>query len=171
MNRYFVIGFPFGFAAGLICVMGFVVMYLLEIEPISMVLILGYIITPVFVFSGIKLFRDRHNGGELFFSQGMTVGFFVYTIMAVISAAFIGVFLVWAPDVFVAFKTMNIELLNEKKDVLVAQLNQEAFDQTYESIRQMSIMDVVMNDFLRKVIPGLLFTILISIILKRTLTV
>jgi hypothetical protein len=63
---------------------------------------------------------------------------------------------------------MNVNLLIEKKDILVAQLNQQAFDETYESIQLMSKWDVVMNDFLRKIIPGLFFTILISIILKRT---
>jgi hypothetical protein len=169
MNKYFNAAYPFGITAGTLCVCGFILMYFLQIEPISMVLVFGYIITPVFVFIGIKQFRDKFNGGELFFGQGMTVGFFVYTLMAVISASFIGVFMVFEPEVFDSFKSMNINLLNEKKDILVEQLNQQAFDETYENIQRMSIMDVVMNDFLRKIIPGLFFTILISIILKRTL--
>ncbi|WP_158861167.1 DUF4199 domain-containing protein [Lunatibacter salilacus] len=169
MNRYFNAAYPFGFTAGILCVVGFLLMYLLEIEPISMVLVFGYIITPVFVFIGIKQFRDKFNGGELFFGQGMTVGFFVYTLMAVISATFIGVFIAFEPEVFETFKSMNINLLNEKRDILVEQLNQQAFDETYVNIQQMTTWDVIMNDFLRKVIPGLFFTILISIILKRTL--
>lgn len=170
MNRYFVSAFPFGLAAGFICVLGFALMFFLEIEPISMVLILGYIITPIFVFLGIKQFRDRFNNGELFFGQGMTVGFFVYVLMALISAAFIGFFMVFEPEVFDTFKSMNIQLLEEKREILVEQLNQQAFDETYLNIQQMNTWDVVMNDFLRKIIPGLFFTILISIILKRTLT-
>lgn len=169
MNRYFYAAYPFGCTAGILCVFGFILMYFLQIEPISMVLVFGYIITPVFVFLGIKQFRDRFNGGELFFGQGMTVGFFVYILMAVISAAFIGLFMFFEPEVFEAFRSMNVNLLNEKKDILVEQLNQQAFDDTYENIQQMSTWDVIINDFLRKVIPGLFFTILISIILKRTL--
>jgi hypothetical protein len=168
MNRYFNAAFPFGVTAGLLCVVGFLVMFFLQIEPISMVLILGYIITPVFLFLGIKQFRDKLNEGELFFGQAMTVGFFIYMLMAIISATFIGMFMVFEPAVFDAFKSMNVNLLIEKKDILVAQLNQQAFDETYESIQLMSKWDVVMNDFLRKIIPGLFFTILISIILKRT---
>ena len=170
MNKYFNTAFPFGLAAGLLCVIGFLVMFFLKIEPISMVLILGYIITPIFVFFDIKQFRDRTNNGELFFGQGMTVGFFVYVFMALISASFIGLFMAVEPDVFDTFKSMNINLLNEKKDVLVEQLNQQAFDETYINIQQMNAWDVVMNDFLRKIIPGLFFTIIISIILKRTTT-
>lgn len=169
MNRYFYAAYPYGCTAGILCIVGFILMFLLHIEPISMVLVFGYIITPVFLFIGIKQFRDRFNGGVLFFGQGMTVGFFVYILMAVISATFIGLFMMFEPDVFGTFKSMNINLLNEKKDILVEQLNQQAFDETYENIQQMSAWDVVMNDFLRKVIPGLFFTILISIILKRNL--
>lgn len=167
MNRYLKAAYPFGFTAGMLCVVGFILMYFLQIEPIGMVLVFGYIITPVFVFLGIKHFRDRFNGGELFFGQGMTVGFFVYTLMAVISAAFIGLFMFFVPEVFDSFKAMNIDLLIEKRDILVAQLNQQAFDETYKNIQQMSVWDVILNDFLRKVIPGLFFTIIISIILKR----
>jgi hypothetical protein len=116
----------------------------------------------------VKNFRDRFNEGELYFSQGMTVGFFVYTLMAVISAGFIYAFL-WAnPPVFETFKEINIALMEEKREIFVDQLSQKAFDDTYESIRKMSIWDVSMNDFLRKIIPGLFFTIIISIILKRT---
>ena len=170
MNRYFNAAFPFGFVAGMLCVAVFVVMFFLHVEPIGMVLIIGYISTPIFVYLGIKQYRDKFNGGELFFGHGMTVGFFVYVVMAVISASFIGLFMVFVPDVFDTFKSMNINLLDEKRDILVEQLNQQAFDETYKNIQQMSIWDVVMNDFLRKVIPGLFFTILISIILKRTIT-
>ena len=169
MNRYFYAAYPFGITAGILCIAGFLLMIFLQIEPISTVLIFGYIITPIFVFLGIKQFRDRFNRGELFFGHGMTVGFFVYVLMAVISATFIGLFMAFEPEVFETFKNMNINLLEEKREILVEQLNQQAYDETYENIQQMNTWDVVMNDFLRKVIPGLFFTILISIILKRTL--
>lgn len=169
MNRYFNASLPFGLSGGVLLMLAFVVMHLLGAEPVGMVLIFGYVITPIFIFTGIKQFRDKHNGGELFFGQGMTVGFFVYVLMAALSAAFIGIYLALNPELFEVFKNTNIALLEDKKEILLEQLSQQAFDDTYESILQMNRWDVVFNDFLRKIIPGLFFTIIISIILKRTI--
>lgn len=168
MSKYFQAAYPFGASGGVLCMLAFLVMHWLGVEPINMTLIFGYIITPLFVFMGVKNFRDSFNQGELYFFQGMTVGFFVYTLMASISAGFIYLFLLANPEIFEAFRQINVALMEEKQSVFVEQLNQKAFDDTYENIRNMNIWDVAMNDFLRKIIPGLFFTIIISIILKRT---
>jgi hypothetical protein len=168
MNRYLSASLPFGLAGGILLAVGFTLLYALGAEPVGMVLIFGYVIVPLFVFAGIKQFRDKHNGGQLFFSQGMSVGFFVYTLMALISATFIGLFIVMQPEVFEVFKASNIALLEAKRELLIGQLGEKSFEDTFSSIQAMSVSDVVINDFLRKIIPGLFFTIIISIILKRT---
>ncbi|EON78018.1 hypothetical protein ADIS_1557 [Lunatimonas lonarensis] len=168
MNRYLSASLPFGLAGGILLAVGFTLLYALGAEPVGMVLIFGYVIVPLFVFAGIKQFRDKHNGGELFFSQGMSVGFFVYTLMALISATFIGLFIVMQPEVFEVFKASNIALLETKRELLIGQLGEKSYEDTFSSIQAMSLSDVVINDFLRKIIPGLFFTIIISIILKRT---
>src|SRR5690606_18091244 len=122
-------------------------------------------ILPVFIFLGIKNFKDNMNGGELGFGQGMTTGFFVYSILALISAIGIFIFLRLEPAIFEDFKSSNIFLLEESKEVLIEQLDQEAYANTLNNISNMTVMDVATNDFLRKVFPGLFLTILISIIL------
>lgn len=57
--------------------------------------------------------------------------------------------------------------MSDNKAVLEEQLNVAAYEETYENISEMTIFDVAINDFLRKIFPGLFFTIIISIILKR----
>lgn len=169
MNKYLNSAYPFGIAGGGLCILAFLVMYYLGAEPISMNLVFGYIITPLFVFLGLKNFRDKQNSGNLYFSQGMTVGFFIYITMALVSALFVFVFLQFNALPFEEFRRINLSMLKDHQDILVEQLNLGAYNDTYESISRMTIMDVAMNDFLRKIIPGLFFTILISIILKRTI--
>jgi hypothetical protein len=169
MAKYFLPAYLFGLAAGVLCIVAFLLMFYMGNEPVSMVLIFGYIISPLFIFLGIKHFREVYNQGNLYFGQGMTVGFFVYSIMAMVSAVFIFLFLNFNPETFETFRAMNLALLDEKKEVLIAQLSQESFDDTYESITGMTKFDVASNDFLRKIFPGLFFTIIISIILKRTI--
>lgn len=169
MNKYFKAAYSFGVIGGLFCGLAFFVMYTLDKDPISFTEVFGYAIIPVFVFLGIKNFKDRMNDGELSFGQAMTVGFFVYSILALISAMFIFIFLLGDPEILQRYRTANLELLKEKKEILIAQLDQASYDRTYGNIYNMTVLDVAFNDFLRKVFPGLFFTIIISIILKRTI--
>jgi hypothetical protein len=168
MNRYLLSSYKFGVAGGLLCGLAFWVLYLAGLEPVSFTLIFGYIITPIFVFLGIKNFRDNYNNQELFFGQGMTVGFFIYSILAAISAILVFVFLQISPELLINFREANLQLLTEKREDLIEQLNLAAYEETYASISTMTAYNVAMNDFLRKIIPGLFYTIIISIILKQS---
>ena len=167
MNRYLKAALPFGLYGGGLCFLGYLTIYLLAIEPISMNLIIGYLVTPIFVFFGVKSFRDNFNGGNLYFGQGMTVGFFTYTIIAMISALYIFGSIQLDEELFTTFRQINLELMSANKVVLEENLNEAAYEETYANISNMSIFDVALNDFLRKIFPGLFFTIIISIILKR----
>lgn len=168
MNRYWNAAYPFGFSGAGLCLLGMLVLYFLDVEPVSMNLIMGYFFTPIFVFFAIKSFRDTYNQGELYFSQGMTVGFFVYTLMALLSALYIFIFLQVEPQAFDTFRQVNLDLMTDNQVVLKEQLNESAYAETYSSVAGMSRWDVAINDFLRKIFPGLFFTIIISIILKRS---
>ncbi|KEO74333.1 hypothetical protein EL17_06245 [Anditalea andensis] len=168
MDKYIDAAYKFGVIGGALCGIAFWLMYLLGAEPVGMTLVFGYLITPIFVFIGAKNFRDNYNNREMTFGQSMTVGFFVYTLIAVISAIIVYISLLMTPDVLIDYRAVNLQLLDGKKSEWIDQLNVEAFETTRLSIAQMSAYNVAMNDFLRKIIPGLFYTIIISIILKQT---
>lgn len=108
------------------------------------------------------------NRGELSFGQGMTVGFFVYTLLAFLSAIVIFIMLHIDVAVFEDYRAAAMALLEEKRGEIMQQLGEESYKATVESMSGMTIFDVVLNDFLRKLIPGLFFTIILSIILKNS---
>ncbi|EPR69033.1 DUF4199 domain-containing protein [Cyclobacterium qasimii] len=167
MNRYLKAALPFGLYGGGLCFLGYLTIYWLDIEPISMNLIIGYLVTPIFVFFSVKSFRDNFNAGNLYFGQGMTVGFFTYTIIAMISAMYVFGSIQLDEELFTTFRQINLELMSANKTILEEKLNVAAYEETYANISKMTIFDVALNDFLRKIFPGLFFTIIISIILKR----
>jgi len=168
MNKYLKAAHLFGLLGGMFCGLAFLVLYLLKTEPVGFTEIFGYVLVPVFVFFGIKNFKDNVNDGELLFSQGMIVGFFVYSILALISGMVIFIFLHIDPVIFEDYREANLVLLEEKKEVIIEQINKESYESTHENILNMTKFDVAFNDFLRKVLPGLFFTIIISIALKTT---
>lgn len=168
INRYYAAAHKFGLIGGVLCGIAFWIMYLIGVEPIGMTLVFGYLITPIFVYLGIKNFKDNYNNKQILFSHGMTVGFFIYTILALISALIIFVSLSFLPEVLINFRTINTGMLDGRSDEIISQLSRESFDQARSSIVNMSAYDVALNDFLRKIIPGLFYTIIISVILKIT---
>src|SRR5690554_3973044 len=122
MDRYYKAASWFGILGGIFCALAFFVIYLLGNEPISFTEMFGYILIPLFVFFGVKNFKNNVNGGELTFGQGMTVGFFVYTILALISAIVIFIFLQIDPMIFEQYRLSNLALLEEKKTEIIEQL-------------------------------------------------
>jgi hypothetical protein len=167
MNRYFPIASKIGGIGGFFCVVAFLLFIYLEVEPTNFSMIFGYIILPLFLFLGIRYFKIYQNAGLLSFAEGMTVGFFIYSIIGIISGLGIWLILLITPGVFSSIKASKIALLESNKTMIVNQLSEESFNITYQNVISMTAFDIGANDFIWKIIPGLFFTIIISIILRK----
>ena len=168
MNRYLESSYRFGLIGGAFSILAFVVFYLLGQDPTNLSLVFGYIILPAFIFVGIRYFRKTVNDDMLSFAHGMTIGFLIYCIIGIMSGLGIFLILLIVPGLFDMIKANKIAVLEENKDLIISQLNEESFNITFESILAMSAWDVAFNDFIWKILPGLFFTIIISIILRKT---
>jgi len=168
MHKYIKSSYLFGLTGGLLCLLAFWVLFLIDLEPIDFTLFFACMITPVFVFIGIKNFRDNFGDGELLFAQGMTVGFVIYALLALVAAAGIALFLQLDQDIFLNYRAEKIEWLQGKEAYITENINKEAFEKTLEKNEEMSISDIALDVFLKIFMLELFFTIIISIILKRT---
>ena len=167
MYKYFSSAYKFGGIAGALSIIAFVALSFLYPDPTNLNLIFGYIITPIAVFLAIKFFKEYSNSGYLSFAEGMSVGFVTYMLEAISSLAGIWLVLLLHPDLFNQIKESKLDVLATNKDSILAQVGQDSFNMTLESIKNMVQLDVALNDALWKIIPGLFFTIIISIILRK----
>ena len=167
MNRKFQASYKFGLIGGAFCVISFVIFQLLGIDPTKLSMLFGYILIPVFLFIGIRYYRNEVNDGLLSFSEGMTAGFLIYSLIAAISGIGIWIILIISPSLYEEIKAQKIDLLEGNKELIVEQMGIESYDITYQSLLKMTTIDIATNDFIWKIIPGLFFTIIISIILRR----
>ncbi|GGF40480.1 DUF4199 domain-containing protein [Echinicola rosea] len=167
MTKYFKGSYLFGVVGGGFCLLAFWVLHWVGLDPIGYTLLFACLITPVFVFIGTKNYRDTNGDGEMLFAQGMTVGFVVYGLIALITALGIALFLHMAPDLFTSYKADKIAYLQEKEVYITENVNKEAFERAMTEHEHMSISDVVLDVVLKIFILELFFTIIISIILKR----
>ena len=97
----------------------------------------------------------------------MTVGFVTYMLIALISILGIWLFLSISSETFELISIAKFAVLEKGKETIVAQVGQNSYDATFESLKEMSKFDVALNDGIWKIIPGLFFTIIISIIFRK----
>ena len=167
MYKYFSTAYKFGGFAGALSVLSFISLSFLYPDPTNLNLIFGYVITPVAIFLAVKFYKEYSNGGYLSFAEGMSVGFVAYILEAIISLGGVWLILIISPTLFAQIKDSKLTVLDTSKDTIVAQVGESSFAMTLESINNMIPWDVALNDALWKIIPGLFFTIIISIILRK----
>ncbi len=167
MTKYFKTAYQFGALGGLMSGLSFYVLSLFYPDPTNLNLVFGYLITPITVFLAIKFFKDYNNEGYLSFSEGMSVGAVSFLLLAILSTGIIWGVLESSPSLFSAIQTAKWAALEQNKEVIISQVGQVSFEITQTNLQSMSTWDVALNDGIWKIIPGMFFNIIISIILKK----
>ncbi|MDA1269332.1 MAG: DUF4199 domain-containing protein [Bacteroidetes bacterium] len=167
MLKNFRSAYLFGTLGGILSCLAFFVLSFFYSDPTNLTLLFGYIICPVAIFLSIKFFKEDQNAGYLSFSEGMSVGFVTYMLIALISSVGIWLFLAVSPETFELITIAKFEVLEKGKETIIAQIGQNSYDATFESLKEMTKLDIALNDGIWKIIPGLFFTIIISIILRK----
>jgi hypothetical protein len=136
-------------------------------DPTNLNLVFGYLITPITVFLAIKFFKDYSNEGYLSFSEGMSVGAVSFLLLAILSTGIIWGVIESSPSLFSAIQTAKWAALEKNKELIISQVGQASFEVTQTNLKSMTAWDVALNDGIWKILPGMFFSILISIILRK----
>lgn len=167
MSKYFASAYQFGILGGVLSIASFGLLSFLQPDPTNLNLVFGYLITPISIFLALKFFKDYTNNGFISFAEGMSVGFVTYMLIALVSGVGIWIILILFPDLFQVILESKMKVLSENRQRIIDQLGDSSFQNTLENIREMVPLDVALSDSLWKIIPGLFFTIIISIILRK----
>jgi hypothetical protein len=167
MTKYFKTAYQFGALGGLLSGLSFYVLSLFHSDPTNLNLVFGYLITPITVFLAIKFFKDFSNEGYLSFSEGMSVGAVSFLLLAILSTGIVWGVLESSPSLFSAIQTAKWAALEKNKELIISQVGQASFEVTQTNLKSMTAWDVALNDGIWKILPGMFFSILISIILRK----
>jgi hypothetical protein len=167
MNKYLATAYKFGLLGGFLSIASFYILSFLYADPTNLNLVFGYLLIPVSIFLSVKFFKDYSNSGYLSFAEGMTVGFVTYGLIGLLSTVGIWIILLIFPDLFALIKAEKIELLIKNKEMILSQVGENSFEATRKSMEELSPWNVALNDGLWKIIPGMFFSIIISIILRK----
>lgn len=167
MNKYLITAYKFGMLGGLLSIISFYSLSYFHPDPTNLNLIFGYFLIPVSVFLSVKFYKDYTNSGYLSFAEGMTVGFVTYGLIGLFSTLGIWLILQFSPEMFELIKAQKLALLAENKEMILSQVGEDSYASTQKSMEALSPWNVALNDGLWKIIPGLFFSIIISIILRK----
>ncbi|MGY6559406.1 MAG: DUF4199 domain-containing protein [Nitritalea sp.] len=157
----------FGIMGGIFSSIAFYVFYWMDFEPTKMSQLFGFVTLPFFILIALIYTKRYLNGGYLSFAQGMSMGFLVYMLVAMLSAYSIFLAMSFDPDLFQEVREAKIAALITTEEQIVNQLGQESYDVTLESVRNLTRADLALNEFIWKVLPGLFYTIVIAVILRK----
>lgn len=163
-------GLKYGIAGGCISIGLFIVLWLLNENPLDSfrLLIFDCVLMLIFVFFALKEVRDYHYKGRLQYWQGMTAGFVCYASLAAVSAIFIYIFLSFADtDLLIRHQQENLAVLMEDPQKWIGQVGQQSYTNAIEEVRNMTALDLALDDFLKKVLIGLFITGIITLFYKK----
>ena len=75
--------------------------------------------------------------------------------------------LLQSPSLFEGVQMAKWEVLEQNKAVIIEQVGLESFELTKLNLKDMSTWDIALNDGIWKILPGMFFSILISVILRK----
>ena len=171
MTKYLKTAYQFGALGGLLSGLSFYVLSLFYPDPTNLNLVFGYLITPITVFLAIKFFKDYSNEGYLSFTEGMSVGAVSFLLLAILSTGIIWGVLESSSSLFSVIQTAKWAVLEKNKEVIISQVGLASFEVTQINLQSISPWDIALNDGIWKIIPGMFFSIIISIILRKNLNI
>jgi len=168
MKPLFKVPLKFGLIGATINIAMFFVQHWTGSNPLMEMRVFDFFIIPVFIFFGIKEYRDTFNQGLMEFWQGMTVGFFIYGSIAVFYSIFLWVALQFAdPDMLQSYITESLNVIKENKDLLTEEMGAESYQSSYDEVSKTTALDLATDSLVKKAGIGFLLTSVLSTVLKK----
>lgn len=128
-------------------------------------LLFDIFILAIVISLSVYEYKKFQKGGFLHFWEGMTMGFFVYSI----SVAIFGLFLIvyFDTEMIIEYRHLALEMMNQQKEMYMEQLGQEVFDDQYNQVQTISKTRLLISALVKKLLVGFFVTPAISIVLRK----
>lgn len=139
-----------------------------DFEPSMILGYAGMLIAYVFVFLGVKSYRDKQNGGTLTFGKGLKIGMLISLVAATI---YVGVWLVeyycFFPDFMDKYAAMVMQKM-DKASMTAAEIKAQTDEiEMYKELYKNPLW-VILLTYAEILIPiGLLVPLISALILKK----
>lgn len=161
------IAFKYGLMGSAVLLIIFFIYYFTGSNPLIEMDFLDVFVLPVFLFFGVKEYRDVVNNKVLAFWQGMSVGFIIYGTIAILVPLITWVVLALDSSIAADYIADLLQSLAENKETLIEKLGQEKYEKTVSDAGSTTNYYLVLDILLKKLATGFLLTSVISVVMKR----
>lgn len=130
-------------------------------------LVLEVILMAIFVLFGIKEFKDRYGMGELRFWEGMSTGFVIYLVTALLFTPGLYLFLTIEPQVLTEYMQLSYQDLVNNEEMHIERMGREMYEDGLANLKSIKAEDLLVSGFFKKLFWGMFITPLFSVILRK----
>jgi hypothetical protein len=159
----------YGAGAGILGFILLLVMYYLGPHPLLVSPFLDFriLLLGIFIFFTLKEFRDYHQGGVLFFWQGMLGGFFVTLIAIATTSLLLWLFGRWEHEFVVSYIAQMTTYLKSFPKEDIDRIGKEIYERNLEALPTTNIVDLTETYFVQGIIIGFFVNVVLSVVLRR----
>jgi hypothetical protein len=146
----------------------FFIYYFIGANPLIEMYTIDIFILPVFLYFGIREYRDYNNNKLLSFGQGMTAGLILYVLIATLTAVFAYFFLEYGDSGLMESYVQNrITKLTGNEQKIIEEMGQASYDESLNQLKVTTSKTLALDNFLKRIAIGFLLTSIISMVMKR----
>ena len=125
------------------------------------------ILFGVFIFFTLREVRDYHQGGVLYFSQGILASFLFTACYALLSSLLLWLFMLLEPSFIADYISLSIDQLQSLPGEIVERIGKDVYAKSLESLPRTRAFDLAVLYFVQSFLISLFVSIILSVILRR----
>lgn len=157
-----------GLLTGLLCFLYFLGLYFLGVPALGNIRVLDYGIHIIVMIATIWYYRKYIGHGRLHLWEGLTIGYVLNTIAALLTGWLIYFFVTQLdPGVFAEYVTNSKKLLLEGKKQITDQFGPETFAEQWAKVNTMQPSILLPDELTKKTALAVLPVLIISLIFRK----
>lgn len=163
------IGVRYGAIAAVLSVSLMIVMFYLGRHPLMVAPYMDFriFLYGIFIFFGLREFREYHQDGVLYLWQGMVGSFMVVATAGVLGAMLLHVFGTLEKDFIPSYIIAMTEYLKGFSEEDIQRIGKEAYERNLEELPSTNMGQIAMLYVFQSFAIGLFVSIILSVILRK----
>jgi Protein of unknown function (DUF4199) len=159
----------YGVVAGVLAFILVVVIYYMGSHPLLVSPFLDFriLLFGVFIFFTLKEFRDYHQGGILYFWQGLAGGAAVTLTATTITSCMLWLFGDWDDEFVISYVNQLTEYLKSFPKEDIERIGKEIYERNLMALPATDSVDLTQTYFMQGLAIGFFVNIILSVILRK----
>jgi hypothetical protein len=157
-----------GLITGVLCFFYFLALYAMDVPPLGNVRVLDFGIHIIMMVATIWYYRKTIGHGRLHLWEGLTIGYVLNTIAALVSGWLVYLFVTQIdPGVFAEYVVNSKKLLLDGKKQITDQFGPETFNDQWSKVSTMQPSVLLPDELTKKTALAVLPVLIISLLFRK----